>query len=170
MTTIAWDGRMLAADGMSVWGAMKVRSEPKIVQIDGKTWMAGAGRAEHVAMVVEWVRDGCLKPRPLFRKDEGVNIMVVRVDDDGFAQLTTMEEELVEVSHGGGPLALGSGGHFAMAAMHLGKSAMDAVRVANALCSSSGMGGLCVWFPGGQLCSFTDNPAQHPTPVRMRRE
>jgi 20S proteasome alpha/beta subunit len=127
MTVIAWDGRTLAADKRATSSGL-ARTVTKIHKI-GDTIVAASGNASQDALMVEWVRQGC-KPEafPDSQKDKDDWSTVVVVDASGVRYYErTPYPILVEDAI----WATGSGRDFALAAMHLGKSSVEAVAVAS---------------------------------------
>jgi ATP-dependent protease HslVU (ClpYQ) peptidase subunit len=136
MTTIAWDGRTLAADKRTSFGSRHLTTS-KVHRINGAL-VAGAGETAKIIEMVEWLRAGA-NPHTLpdnQRTDNCVSLLVI-----------TPEGEVREYSSGPYPMvvenaqwAIGSGADFARVAMHLGKSAREAVEIACMFDSSSGNG------------------------------
>ena len=132
MTVIAWDGQVLAADRMVCLGDTIFKSR-KIERISETTWAAGSG-SPMTAQVMAFLKGQA--PYPKWDKDESFSVLVVK---KGFAEswlytLTEYPEILIS------PIAIGSGRDFAMTALHLDKSATEAVEIASQLCASCGGG------------------------------
>jgi len=137
MTTIAWDGKTLAADKRATHGGL-IFTVTKIFRIRG--YLVGAsGDFDRIMETIAWFSDGAdpAKVPPHSRSnDEYVGMLVI-----GPGGLIEKYER--------GPLpyriesklhAIGSGRDFAMAAMYLGKTAIEAVEVATALDTGTGNG------------------------------
>jgi hypothetical protein len=120
MTTVAYDGQTLATDRQSC-GSYKTRSK-KMWRLSNGDLFAGAGVIEQILAVRAWLEEGGAKPDGL------VEFVGILVDQNGRAY--RLEEKLIrdpilEHHH-----AVGSGAPFAITAMHLGKSAREAVLIA----------------------------------------
>lgn len=123
MTTIAYDGRYIAADGRETYGNMICEDfvDKSIVTSSGIFFLAGGA-------------SDCIKFSKSFIVDQKTDI-----DDDTIGFL--FKEDacfMVGISDGvfwdydqtGKPFSVGSGSQFAIAAIDHGKSAVDAVRYA----------------------------------------
>jgi hypothetical protein len=135
MTVIAWDGETLAADRMALVGNVGMPT-CKIEVFQGDL-LAITGDIAYCNSVKRWYKsDGAISdyPRP--------------VDADSTGRLIVIRKEGVyEYESGPDPTVLrtsryarGSGRDFALTAMHLGKSAEDAVRITCELCTDCGLG------------------------------
>lgn len=129
MTTIAWDGRTLAGDTLVVTACMRTPCERKVFRLvtdPGPVVLLGVSGDEGVAMrLVQWVQRGALEAdTPKFEKDSVTAIMIMK--DGAFRIDSTCHPlKLMTPFH-----AVGMGRDYAMAAMHLGKSAREAVELA----------------------------------------
>jgi hypothetical protein len=119
MTTAAWDGRTLAADTLGVQSNLK-RKTSKVFRLKDGNLFAGCGEYDDVLSAREWLENGGSKPT---LKD--------------FSGLLVTPEGCFRVEHSllRQPIAepftaIGSGRDFAIAAMYLGKSAVEAVDIA----------------------------------------
>jgi len=136
MTVIAWDGKTLAADkratncGMA-YTVTKVHRLP-----DGL--VAFSGGAGHAGELLNWFlgsRDPATYPR--YKEDDGAGAF--RVSEDGKIHIYCSASpfpEIVEQPF----FARGSGRDFALMAMHLGKSAQEAVELTSLFDSGCGNG------------------------------
>lgn len=134
MTVIAWDGKTLAADKMICTSAKRIGT--KIYSINGELF--GMSGALHIGMArLAWVRAGMIAADyPIGGDSEWGQVLRI-----------TKERKIVLYNANGFPMhfedpfhATGSGSDFALAAMYLGKSAVEAVEVACALSNECGMG------------------------------
>lgn len=137
MTTIAWDGRTLAADKMTSFGGLHATTA-KIRKLHG-CLVAGCGTTALIHEVVSWIASG-EEPStfPAACRDEVKcpSVLVIRPNGT-IHQFDCTPYPLLILN----PFwAIGSGRDFAMAAMHLGKSAREAVEVAAQLDTSTGNG------------------------------
>lgn len=137
MTTIAWDGETLAADKQSTSHGMP-RTVTKIHRIRGELF-ALSGGGVHCRALLKWF-EGSRNPSewPKAPDDEDCgNIVQVTKEGlfvwsgSGFPHAEPLEDKF---------LAFGSGRDFAMTAMHLGRSAKEAVEIASIYDISTGMG------------------------------
>lgn len=122
MTTIAWDGKTLAADTLSTCSGIRSAYHAKIWR-EGRLLIGGAGSRTVTLQFRDWVRTGMKGACPL-TKDIG-NVFVVTPDGTGVMWCDDgpfhMDNE---------PWALGSGEQFALGAMAAGKTAEEAVAIA----------------------------------------
>ena len=130
MTTIAFDGKTLAADGRAI-GDFIHQSEPrKIFRVGPGLYAAGAGRWADIHHWVYWLRGGLKDDRPIF--DDYFSGMLV-----GRGLSFKFERKLIPVPLIA-PHAIGSGCQFAMAVMVAGMSAVKAVEIAKKLDEDTG--------------------------------
>jgi ATP-dependent protease HslVU (ClpYQ) peptidase subunit len=137
MTTIAYDGRTLAADKQnSVCGIRDCVT--KVFRVPGGM-VAFAGSSLHAMRLLDWFRRN--QPRDLWPKpkndDQCADALFVSTSGEilffsGESSVPTPSESPF--------VALGSGRDFALAAMHLGHDARKAVEIACALDINSGCG------------------------------
>lgn len=121
MTTIAWDGQMLAADRQC---SLFRGSHLKIHRLKDGNLFGGSGDLRDSVAVREWLENGGDKPKV----SDKFHAIFIRSD-----QLYVLEENLAPIKYERKCFAVGSGRDFAMAAMLLGKSAAEAVHVAHQL-------------------------------------
>ena len=129
MSVIAWDGECLAADKQATVGSLYVATT--------KIWRRGTGRsADTLAMltlvraeglVVGWRCASRLPAKPP-RRLQGVGVTARRYPGWEAGALPAHPHPVRYDE--GQKFAIGSGRDFALAAMHLGRSADEAVRVA----------------------------------------
>lgn len=137
MTTIAWDGKELAADKLACYGNCRY-TVTKVFRV-GNCLVGGAGDFSFVLAMVEWVkggRDPSVFPPSQRDKDDWAATLVI--EPDGSASLYERTPQPIRWEQPFG--AIGSGKEYALAAMHLGKTAAEAVAVANELDPCSGNG------------------------------
>lgn len=143
MTTVAFDGRYVAADGRSTMGNMVVGKEvQKIFPLDfvyngvsQKAAVVGAGCQESVHIMVEFIKNNDLAITELAPDVDPEEFELILVLNDGRAmnlgaKLTPFPCEV--------PFAIGSGAQFALGALHSGQSAKQAVDLATTLDAFSG--------------------------------
>lgn len=137
MTTIAWDGKILAADRQTNHGDLRQLTQ-KIAVINGSL-VAGAGAVPDILELQEWLRRGANPSEfPSPQRDDETRTHAIVVPPKGPAVLY-MGGTIPSPVYGRF-WALGSGRDFAMMAMHLGKSALQAVLLAQKFDTASGLG------------------------------
>lgn len=153
MTTIAFDGRYLAADGRMTRGGVICSAEVKKTRViqaiirgeEAEVIVSGAGSWNNIYAVIEWMKENDVfdtsadLQRPVF-PDYG--------DQPGYADhdvfFITQDGELYcldafcRPSPYPAPFAEGSGFPFAMTGLSLGQSAVEAIRTAMKLDTGTG--------------------------------
>ena len=120
MTTVAWDGRTLAADTQSSLYRLPVR---KIYRLNEHKHFYGAcGDVQICRAVHAWLMG---EDKPALSDADKFHGLLI---EDG--KVFTLESRLIKIPHDSPFIAIGSGRDFAMGAMACGKSAADAVRIA----------------------------------------
>ena len=134
MTTIAWDGRTLAADKQSTWGGTPTRTR-KIFRAkhpDGRVMIYGcAGLTQECQAYTRWI-DGEIE------KPDFTDISILSIDQKGriwYANQSMLWARIITKRW-----AIGSGCDYALGAMAAGKSAADAIRIASKLDVNTGLG------------------------------
>lgn len=129
MTTIAWDGKTLAGDTQATRASLRNYCESKVFRIttnEGAHVLLGCSGGEAESMqIVEWLKaDRAEMLKPKLDADSFTGILV---DKSGVYRLDSRLHplKLMEAFH-----AVGNGRDFAIAAMHLGCSAREAVELA----------------------------------------
>lgn len=120
MTTIAFDGRTLAADTRSTSGGMPWECTKAHKLKDGRLF-AGSGSAEDCEAVLCWLE--CGGDKPTTKDFFGILI------ESG--QCFRLEDKLIKMPVRSPFHAIGSGRDYAIAAMHYGKTAREAVELAS---------------------------------------
>jgi len=137
VTTIAWDGHTLAADKRAVNSGM-IFVVTKLFRARG-CLVAAAGDFDRIQETVAWFAAGANPEKlPPFQRDNSdfVGLLVIQPDKT----ILKFERGPIPFKIESPFYAIGSGRDYAMAAMHLGKTAPEAVEVAMALDSSTGNG------------------------------
>lgn len=124
MTTIAFDGKTLAADSLVTYDGMRVGNSEKIVKVIGGM-LGSAGNSEDVTAAEAWFNAGCPEKRPVLTSYIGIFI-----PDDGSSPQEYNEKLIQMALPSNSPWVAGTGKNFAMAAMLAGKDAVEAVRIA----------------------------------------
>lgn len=119
MTTIAWDGKTLAGDTRSTAGGFAYQTTKVFKLPDGRLYGA-CGAAEEGEAVLQWLVLGGDKPQ--------VKDFCAILIEDG--KCFRLEDKLIKFQVDSPFHAIGSGRDYAMAAMHYGKNAREAVELA----------------------------------------
>ena len=131
MSVIAWDGRILAADRRLCIGGLP-RQTSKLFWTKPEYLLAYAGSAEIGVALVDWYESGaevCEFPVTLADTDNDENrAELLIVHQNGTIETYSRSPYPVRIKDS--QYATGSGRDFAMAAMHLGKNAIEAVEIA----------------------------------------
>lgn len=135
MTTIAWDGRTLAADSLSTWSGTRSGYATKIAKL-GPIAAGSSGNAVICRRLLDWFKGGMVgHPPPAGNKDAGnwstlnifgFNDIVLTYGPDGWESVRT------------DAYATGSGCDYASGAMSAGCDARRAVEIAIEHDTSSG--------------------------------
>ena len=138
MSVIAWDGHTLAADKRASFGNL-IRTTTKIFRCRDGGLLAYAGDASFGEQVRAWYEAGAVAadfPPSQRDKDDWAGMLVILRD----RRIARYERTPYPVFYEDETFAIGCGRDFALAAMHLGKTAREAVEVAIALDSGCGNG------------------------------
>ena len=122
MTTIAWDGKTLAADTLCA-GSFRMQNVVKIFKVK-KDLVGFSGDMQEGYSFLEWYKAGC-KPDEKPTITGSFSGIVVRG-----SRCYWVESNLIPAEVHDGRYALGTGSDFAMAAMYCGKTAKEAVEIA----------------------------------------
>lgn len=134
MTTIAWDGRYLAADTRHCSGGAYHYDAPKIVKA-GDVFYASTGPSAWFNAWVEWAGAGSNVNDLPVTGLEGHQGGFIRLDAEGCEML---DFRLPYFSPAHAAWAWGSGADFALGAIDAGATAMEAVRAAMSRDMNSG--------------------------------
>jgi len=127
MTTIAFDGRYLAADTMSHRnGTPSNRASRKIATSNGCAYAICGQYACMIDDLIDWHRIGAL-PEAFPKHGEG-SMLIVELASRRI--WVVQGKELPYLDEEAAPFTAGSGGDIALGAMHAGVNAMEAVRIA----------------------------------------
>lgn len=137
MTVIAWDGKTLAGDKLMSFGGLHATAT-KVHRVGNKL-VGGCGTSAVIQEMKHWIGNGADPAKfPASQRDVKENASILVVNADG---------TLHQYEHTPFPLvlenrmwAIGSGRDFAMMAMHLGRTASEAVLLTNLLCHDCGNG------------------------------
>ena len=131
-TTCAFDGHMLAADSQRTRGNGKQMNAIKIHAFPNHhTYCACAGDCSKIERFLRWYKSDLLTPEEIKGEYE-----VMMVFEDGECRdYVGTNQEYTTVS---APFAIGSGEDFALAAMACGKTAAEAIAIAEQLDTYTG--------------------------------
>lgn len=136
MTTIAWDGKILAVDKQASCGNLICRTT-KVKKLFNGHVVAWSGILERGLILCKWYNDGCDVSRwPEFQKDENWVILVIA----SIEKIITYNAEPIAQEVEDPFSAWGSGCEFALGAMAAGKNAIEAVEIASRFDNNSGCG------------------------------
>jgi len=124
MTTIAYKNGTLAADSLLTQGTTRVGNFNKIEQLADGSYIGMAGSVEVFEEVIAWLNDRTL-PKPTFEEDDTFTAIIVNPNKS--VRELSNSLRFFKVA---GDWAAGSGSLIALTAMHLGKTARQAVEVA----------------------------------------
>jgi hypothetical protein len=136
VSVIAWDGHTLAADKRASLGTL-IRTTTKIFR-HADALLAYAGDAVFGEEMRAWFMRGAKPedfPASNRDKDDWAGLLVIRK-----GEILRYERTPYPLQFEDKQFAIGCGRDFALAAMHLGKTAREAVEVAIALDSGCGNG------------------------------
>lgn len=137
MSVIAWDGLRLAADKRVSLGTL-IRTGTKVFRV-GEALVAYAGDADAGEEMMAWFEGGRDPDKfPSFQRNNDTWGGLLVVWGDG--SLWKYERTPHPIRFPPQTFAIGSGRDFALAAMHLGKSAPEAVEIACLFDSGCGNG------------------------------
>jgi hypothetical protein len=137
MSVIAWDGKRLAADKRASIGTL-IRTTTKVFHL-GDALAAYSGDADAGEEVLAWFKDGhdpAKFPDAQRNRDIWAGLLIVWAD----GTIWKYERTPYPLKFPPQQFAIGSGRDFALAAMHCGKTAPEAVEVASVFCSGCGNG------------------------------
>lgn len=125
MTTIAFDGKTLAADSRTL-GSSMIRSEEtgKLFALPDGGWFAGCGGQEDVLLALRWMIAGMVEAQKPALDDHFAGL-ILRGN-----RLYRVEKRLVEWECKAAHVAAGSGFELALGAMAAGADAIQAVKIA----------------------------------------
>ena len=139
MSTIAWDGKILAADRKMTCGNLQEICS-KITRLENGTILAWAGGSAEGLALAEWFSRGAdpsIYPAFQADKDRFTSLIVIHPDGVGFEY----EQTHVPLPLAGrAVVAWGSGMGYALGAMAMGANAIEAVEIASQFDPRSGFG------------------------------
>lgn len=138
MTVICWDGKTLAADKRQSHGGLHATTMKLHKLPDGRL-VAGCGTAPMIGEMLYWLAAGCDPSSfPALQRDakECASMLVV-TRGKPLQQYENTPYPCVILNK---QWSIGSGRDFALMAMHLGKTAAEAVELTSLFCTSCGNG------------------------------
>lgn len=123
MTTIATDGKSMAGDSLTTAGSERVAYKQKIIRLKDGRIIGCCECAVQVAQFVRWM-DNPGDDKPALDGDE---FSALILNPDGTVDYIEKHAEPIRYL---APMAIGSGGDFALGAMLAGKSPAEAVEIA----------------------------------------
>lgn len=133
MTTIAYRDGVLAADSLVTLGSTKVHGSYQKIRRIGEYLVGTAGSVASCQAFVDWLRSGDDSHPP--PKGE-YNALIV----DPRGRVREIENgSVLPVPRGAKFFAIGSGSPYALAAMYAGATAIDAVKIAAKIDTSTGL-------------------------------
>jgi 20S proteasome alpha/beta subunit len=127
MTILAWDGKILAADKRIVSNGL-ARTTTKIFRLSDGCLFGGSGDISFIMQMKVWVENGCsVTDFPIAQRDQEDWQVCIIIDADG---LRLYERTPHSIRFDDATYACGSGRDYAVAAMHLGKTAKEAAEIA----------------------------------------
>ena len=137
ITTIAFDGKILAADKQTTWSGRPAPTVKihKLQKSSGWQAIGHAGNSYHALLIKRWF-NGELEKEPTLPTDS--NAIVLLVDLNGRPYMS--DRDLVPIPTNMVPWAIGSGGDFAIGAMMAGVPAGEAILIATECDTNTGMG------------------------------
>lgn len=137
MTVIAWDGKTLAADKRAVQGGGISRTLTKIMRAPGGALVAMTGGLDAAMEMRHWYLAGAEPAKfPEKAREDVSTLIVILPSREIWMWASGPYGARMEVDR----MAFGSGRDFAEAAMYLGHTAAEAVRVACVFQSDCGNG------------------------------
>jgi ATP-dependent protease HslVU (ClpYQ) peptidase subunit len=134
MTTIAWDGRTLAADRQTTWGGTPTRTRKifRAINEDGREVIYGcAGLTHECSAYTRWIRGEIAAPA-------FTDISVLSIDRKGRIWHTNQSMHWIQIKVK--YWAIGAGCDYALGAMAAGKSAIEAVKIESKFDVHTGLG------------------------------
>ncbi len=137
MTTIACDGKTVAADGLSCCGDERIETDTKKLIVDGQHIYGITGDYPIFDAAVKWYLEGAKpgeQPKASSEKNGGGWSFLVFKPD----HVVSFTDDMPYADTFPYPAAFGSGNDYAMGAMYAGKSSQEAVQIAAKLTITTG--------------------------------
>ncbi len=131
MTTIAYDGKVLAVDSQTSANDMRIGSAQKIIHLADGRLLAFAGSCSCVPEIVSWLNGG---EKPTLFENESADGIIVSLDGSAVEINKNLRMYPACV-----PWSGGSGWIIALVAMRCGKTAFEAIEIACEMDNGSGL-------------------------------
>lgn len=125
MTTIAFDGKSLAADSLITEGNTRSGYMNKIIKLDNGGYVAGCGDAHGSQLIADWINGVTAQP-PTDKQLEDTQVIYV----DAKGNCKGYDGTVAASVPGSNKEAIGSGADFARVALEMGQTAEQAVKMA----------------------------------------
>lgn len=135
LSTVAYDGKMLAGDRMCVFGGTPIQFE-KVRRLYGWVTVGCVGGASDALLFMDWVGAG---RTPESKPELEDNFCAIVLEGNGDAWVFGSQLVAIPIDPNK-PWAIGSGGDFAMGAMAMGADAEQAVEIASKYDIYTGLG------------------------------
>lgn len=138
MSVIAFDGNTFAADGRSLsgWTITSDKVE-KIIRVSDSIFCGYVGETRYQRDLFNWVRNGMEQEFPIASEFDG-SLIVIDKNEKTITEYCGSKHPIVEDMAPYSEHAWGSGSDMALAAMGVGSSAEEAVRLVIGLNASCG--------------------------------
>jgi len=124
MTTVAFDGRYFAADSATSCGYIPFKIDK--IKIIGTAIVSGTGYVDEVFASIDWLKDQS-KDKPSINNENQAILWVDSRDKIPYILGHLLHKDRLVFKPNPNLAAVGSGCQAAMAAMYLGKNAIEAV-------------------------------------------
>jgi hypothetical protein len=154
MTILAWDGKTFAADRRSTVAGLPTTTR-KVFRIVANMIFAGCGDRYEVQLMADWLTaGGHATDKPTIVDSAGLiikasTIRTMEHGDKTSFKVMVIESKLCPVELVEPFVAMGSGRDYALATMHLGHSAHEAVAIASKFDTACGNGVTTATFKMG---------------------
>jgi ATP-dependent protease HslVU (ClpYQ) peptidase subunit len=126
LTTVAFDGKTLAADSGMVYEGVKYKYSGKIRRLSNGCLAGFAGDVDNGQLLLDWLDGDRRKKLPVFQKEDDADaILITPTGQIAFCGISGVLLWLDDKI-----MALGTGGNLALGAMLAGTTAVEAVKIA----------------------------------------
>lgn len=133
MTTVVWDGKTLAADRQLTSDEVVRGGCSKIFNYKKDKYLSGCGCYYEITATAEYFKDIEKNDKPSIEESEFILL------DTKQKRVWMLDKRLIPITVDS-PFAIGSGSHFALAALTMGLDAVSAIRLASKLDINTGGG------------------------------
>ena len=137
MSVVVWDGESVAADKAAISSDMRARTT-KLWRIETGEILAWTGTQDCGLLLAQWYKNGAHAAQwPMFQSDKELWTRLIVVSCQGVKYYEIQPvAQMVEDPY----MAWGSGRDYAMGALAMGASAVQAVEIASRFCVTCGGG------------------------------